>query len=91
MEKDKFIKEKFKQDKQMSDKANLMFERMMNTNFDDIEEKIIDTKEDMKQAKIIPFRKRFASRAASVIILFIGMNVYAYSQGWEAVEEPEED
>ena len=85
MEKDKFIKEKFKQDKQMSDKANLMFERMMNTNFDDIEEKIIDTKEDMKQAKIIPFRKRFASIAASVIILFIGMNVYAYSQGWDNI------
>ena len=72
MEKDKFIKEKFKQDKQMSDKANLMFERMMNTNFDDIEEKIIDKKEDMKQAKIIPFIKRFASIAASVIILFLG-------------------
>ena len=85
MEKDKFIKEKFKQDKQMSDKANLMFERMMNTNFDDIEEKIIDTKEDMKQAKIIPFRKRFASIAASVIILFLGMNVYAYSQGWDNI------
>lgn len=85
MEKDKFIKEKFKQDKQMSDKANLMFERMMNTNFDDIEEKIIDTKEDMKQAKIILFRKRFASIAASVIILFIGMNVYAYSQGWDNI------
>lgn len=85
MEKDKYIKEKLQQDKQISDKANLMFEKMMSANFDELEEKITDTKETKTERKVIPFRKRLVSIAASVLVLFIGINAYAYSQGWDNI------
>lgn len=85
LEKDKYIKEKLQQDKQISDKANLMFEKMMSANFDELEEKVTDTEEKKTERKVIPFRKRFASIAASVLILFLGVNAYAYSQGWDNI------
>lgn len=70
--KDMFIKEKLQQDKEISDKANKIFENLK-------EEFIIDNNE--RKVITISFKKFLAIAASFVLVLFLGTNLYAHSLG----------
>lgn len=70
--KDLFIKEKLQKDKEISNRANSIFENLK-------EEFTMDNKE--KKVIKISFNKFLAIAASFVLVLFVGTNLYAHSLG----------
>lgn len=81
-EKDLYIKEKFKKDELISKKANDVFNNFFGGKIEMESNKIEDINE-AKDKKIN--RKQILSIVATLMIVFLGVNVYAISQGYNNV------
>lgn len=81
-EKDLFIKEKFRKDELISKKADDVFNNFLEgkTKMEEEKETIVNKTKD----KIIYF-KRILSVAAMFVVIFLGANVYAVTQGYDNI------